>query len=122
MIGYIPRQVPPEGPHVLEPSELEPSIDPPTYAHPTPALAEAQRYAGESTPAALLLIVVDPAEWTACCGECLVAVNGRHDCSRRSGDLVFPWEAVYRPAGTVRAAPFVDPRGGGYRPDEDPDA
>lgn len=99
MIGYVPRLYFQHD----TPPEAVPTEDPPTYAHPSRALSAAQALAGDGAAAAVLLVPVDSEAWSACCGECLMAVNGRHDCSRRRGDLVFVWEAVYRPAGTVRA-------------------
>lgn len=100
MIGYLPTVV-----TAGEPLELEPSIDPPTFRHPTGGLTEALSLAQSSGgPVALLLLDV-PDDWASCCGDCLVRTNGRHDCTRRGGSVVTPFESVYRPAHTVRTGP-----------------
>jgi O6-methylguanine-DNA--protein-cysteine methyltransferase len=84
-----------------------PTIDPPTYAHPTHAIHQARVTAMAVTdnPAAILAVVhADGENWTPVCPECLRAVGQNHTVSCPSmGGPVSILSAVLMHSDRVRA-------------------
>lgn len=88
-----------------------PTIDPPTFAHPSRALGEAQRLANDAIAraaaldeplASVVIVAAFEDEWSAACPDCLRGVGSMHDCTGRSGPVT-PLFAVLMHADHVRA-------------------
>lgn len=102
MMGFIATTNP------LDPPD-EASLDPKTWAHPSPALLEMQAQATaamedpEREGPLAAIVAVPPGTWVAACPDCFRRTGLLHDCTARNGAAVTLLYAVLVPEDTARS-------------------